>query len=130
MKHLISINEYKSESYQKVSQMERSELYDKKSESFSDREMEFLKNCNNWYKEFYMLKIDNIFVPKQYTTVQFRDVSYGPPKVKFFISKYEDEWFSIEFYDSIRSHNYEVTCYICDQFEGVRSFLKEKIHNL
>lgn len=130
MKHLISINEYKSDSYKEVSQVENAELYEKYKDSFSDREMEFLKSCNNWNKQFYLLKLNHEYVKDKYTTVQFYDAIYGPPKVKFFISKYEDEWFSIQFYDSRKSYNYEVTYYICDQFDGVKSFLKEKIHNL
>jgi hypothetical protein len=55
---------------------------------------------------------------------EFSFISYG--KWKYVISKLDDDWFCISFYD-ISSYETIFRYFICDEFEEVINFLTDKI---
>ncbi len=62
-------------------------------------------------------------------TIEFRDRQYRPSNVKFYISKYEDEWYGVEYYHlkgyKAVALKYQISYYKCDQLEGLFKFLDD-----
>ncbi len=122
MKHLKKFNESNS-FYSTISYVEIEDLRSHNRELFSDDEVNSIVS-----------KLDNFFNEKHYKiegnkrigveTIEIGDKQYGPSDVKFYISKYEDEWYGIEYYKAV-GLAYQKTYYKCDQFEGLLKFLDD-----
>jgi hypothetical protein len=122
MKYLKKFNESNS-FYSTVSYVEMEDLRSHNRELFNDDEVNSI-----------ISKLDNLFDEKYYKiegnkrvgveAIEIRDKQYGPSDVKFYISKYEDEWYGIEYYKAV-ALKYQITYYKCDQFEGLLKFLDD-----
>jgi hypothetical protein len=123
MKHLKKFNESNKDYYSSITFVEMQELHTHNRELFNDDEVKSIvsKQDKFFYELFYLIK-GNRQVGVE--TIEFRDKQYGPSDIKFYISKYEDEWYGIEYYKAV-ALKYQISYYKCDQFEGLLKFLDD-----
>lgn len=124
MKYIRKFNESTNSFYSSINPAEMEDMYLNKRELFSDNEVRYFNKLDSFFVELHFLIKGNRQVGVE--TIQLNDRPYGPPKIKIFISKYEDEWYGIEYYKSV-SLRYKIEYYKCDQFDGVIKFLKDKL---
>lgn len=122
MKYIKKFNESNS-FYSSINPAEMEDLNLHKRDIFSDNEVKYFNKLDNFFLELHYFIKGNKKVGVK--TIQLSDRQYGPPNIKIFISKYEDEWYGIEYYKSV-SLRYKIESYKCDQFDGVIRFLKDK----
>jgi len=125
MKHLKKFNE-SNDFYSMVSFQGMRELSERNRELFNDEEAKTIVSIldNSWINtnELYYKIEKNKKVGIE--TIEFRDKQYGPSDIKFYISKYEDEWYGIEYYRSV-GLKYQISYFKCDQLEGLLKFLND-----
>ena len=123
MKYIRKFNE-SSNFYSSINPAEMDYLDMQKRELFSDNEVRYFNKLDNIFVELHYLIEDDKKVGVK--TIQLNDLQFGPPNIEVFISKYDDEWYRVEYYKSV-SLRYKIEYYKCDQFDGVIKFLKDKL---
>lgn len=123
MKYLRKFNESNS-FYSTLSYSEMENLRSYNRELFTDNEVNLIiSKLNNFFYHIHHKIEKNKRIGVE--IIEINDKSYGPSDTKLYISKYEDEWYSIEYYKAVNL-KYAKTYYKCDQLDGLIEFLKDK----
>lgn len=129
-------NESVDEKWHKISDFEMNDFISShKNEDFTTNEYNIVKerfgifgNWNNIKRKFWfnLTRSREHYTGKYYDIIVVNEGEY-PPSRQFYITKWNDEWFKIEYHYQV-GLKYQEEIFICDQLDGLLSlidYLKE-----